>query len=231
MNAWDLIKRELRQRLSAESFNNWVALTSFVQVEGTVLVVSVPDGAAKQWLESEYGDLVRTLVQGLGLRLTGVRYDVTSSQGTRTPGPGNMLHEQEFALVADQLNPKYSFEDFVVGPCNQLAHAAARSVAATPSRSYNPLFIYGGTGMGKTHLMHAIGRELMRKHASMRVIYTSTERFMNEMINSIRHDQMDRFRQFYRTADVLLVDDVQILSEKERTQEDDQFLFHISLPV
>jgi len=220
MNAWDLIKRELRQRLSAESYNNWVALTSFVQVDGTVLVVSVPDAAAKQWLESEYGDLIRSLVQGLGLRLTGVRYDITSSQGARIVGPSNMLSEQEFAPIADQLNPKYSFDDFVVGPCNQLAHAAARSVAATPSRSYNPLFIYGGTGMGKTHLMHAIGRELMRNHASMRVIYTSTERFMNEMINSIRHDQMDRFRQFYRTADVLLVDDVQILSEKERTQEE-----------
>ena len=108
----------------------------------------------------------------------------------------------------------------MVGACNQFAHAAARSVATNPSRSYNPLFIYGGVGMGKTHLMHAIGRELMDKFGSMRVIYTSSERFMNEMIACIRTDRMQQFHQRYREADVLLVDDIQLLGNKERTQEE-----------
>ena len=118
------------------------------------------------------------------------------------------------------LNPKFTFDTFVVGACNQFAHAAARSVATNPSRSYNPLFLYGGVGMGKTHLMHAIGRELMDKFASMRIIYTSSERFMNEMIACIRTDRMQQFHQRYREADVLLVDDIQLLGNKERTQEE-----------
>jgi len=107
-----------------------------------------------------------------------------------------------------------------VGACNQFAHAAARSVATNPSRSYNPLFLYGGVGMGKTHLMHAIGRELMDKHASMRIIYTSSERFMNEMITCIRTDRMQHFHHRYREADVLLIDDIHVLGSKERTQEE-----------
>jgi chromosomal replication initiator protein len=122
--------------------------------------------------------------------------------------------------VAGSLNPKFTFATFVVGACNQFAHAAARSVATNPSRSYNPLFLYGGVGMGKTHLMHAIGRELMDKHDGMRIIYTSSERFMNEMIACIRTERMQQFHQRYREADVLLVDDIQILGTKERTQEE-----------
>ena len=122
--------------------------------------------------------------------------------------------------AAQSLNPKFTFDSFVVGGCNQFAAAAARSVVANPSRSYNPLFLYGGVGMGKTHLMHAIGRELMTKFGSMRIIYTSSERFMNEMIACIRNDRMTQFHQRYRAADVLLIDDIQLLGNKERTQEE-----------
>jgi chromosomal replication initiator protein len=118
------------------------------------------------------------------------------------------------------LNPKFTFDSFVVGSCNQFAHAAARSVATNPSRSYNPLFIYGGVGMGKTHLMHAIGRELMQRFGSMRIIYTSSERFMNEMIACIRNERMPQFHKRYREVDVLLIDDIQLLGNKERTQEE-----------
>jgi chromosomal replication initiator protein len=119
-----------------------------------------------------------------------------------------------------QLNPRFTFDRFVVGSCNQFAHAAARAVASKPSRSYNPLFVYGGTGMGKTHLMHAIGLELIQQYAGMRIVYTSSERFMNEMINCIKTERMSHFQQHYRTADVLLIDDIQILGGKERTQEE-----------
>src|SRR5207247_2352992 len=111
-------------------------------------------------------------------------------------------------------------DSFVVGTCNQFAAAAAKSVADNPSRSYNPLFLYGGVGMGKTHLMHAIGRHLMDRFGCMRIIYTSSERFMNEMIACIRTERMPQFHQRYREADVLLVDDIQLLGNKERTQED-----------
>ncbi len=118
------------------------------------------------------------------------------------------------------LNPKFTFETFVVGACNQFAHAAAKSVATNPSHSYNPLFLYGGVGMGKTHLMHAIGRELVSRFGTMKIIYTSSERFMNEMIACIRTDRMPQFHQRYREADVLLVDDIQMLGNKERTQDE-----------
>jgi chromosomal replication initiator protein len=124
------------------------------------------------------------------------------------------------APPVSSLNPKFTFDSFVVGACNQFAHAAARSVATNPSRSYNPLFIYGGVGMGKTHLMHAIGRALINNHASMRIIYTSSERFMNDMITCIRLDRMPQFHDRYRSADVLLVDDIQLIGNKDRTQEE-----------
>jgi chromosomal replication initiator protein len=125
-----------------------------------------------------------------------------------------------FASPVSQLNPKFSFDSFVVGACNQFAHAAARAVATTPSKSYNPLFIYGGVGMGKTHLMHAIGKSLLEHYGSMRIVYTSSERFMNEMIGCIKSDRMGQFHRHYRSADILLVDDIQVLAGKERTQEE-----------
>jgi chromosomal replication initiator protein len=130
------------------------------------------------------------------------------------------VDNSDLDATASLLNPKFTFESFVVGACNQFAHAAARSVASNPSRSYNPLFLYGGVGMGKTHLMHAIGRELIDRFGSMRVIYTSSERFMNEMIACIRTERMEQFHQRYREADVLLVDDIQLIGNKERTQEE-----------
>ena len=128
--------------------------------------------------------------------------------------------DTEWESTNHPLNPKFTFDSFVVGASNQFAHAAAKSVAKNPSRSYNPLFIYGGVGMGKTHLMHAIGRSLMDHYATMRVIYTSTERFMNEMISCIRTERMQNFHQRYREADVLLIDDIQMLGSKERTQDE-----------
>jgi chromosomal replication initiator protein len=118
------------------------------------------------------------------------------------------------------LNPKFTFDSFVVGSCNQFAHAAAHAVATNPARSYNPLFIYGGVGMGKTHLMHAIGRSLVDHHATMKIIYTSSERFMNEMVTCIKSDRMQLFHRYYRSADVLLIDDIQILEGKAGTQEE-----------
>src|SRR5262249_40901961 len=128
--------------------------------------------------------------------------------------------EPAFTPSGSQLNPKFKFENFVVGSCNQFAHAAARAVASFPARSYNPLFIYGGVGMGQTHLMHALGRALLAELFGMRIVYTSSERFMNEMVGCLRSNRMPSFHRHYRSADVLLIDDIHILGGKERMQEE-----------
>jgi chromosomal replication initiator protein len=149
-----------------------------------------------------------------------VTYEAQPVRGVRNQALAAVESIAEPESQANALNQKFTFDSFVVGACNQFAHAAARSVATNPSRSYNPLFIYGGVGMGKTHLMHAIGRQLIDNFATMRVVYTSSEKFMNEMIACIRTDRMQHFHQRYREADALLIDDIQLLGNKERTQEE-----------
>jgi chromosomal replication initiator protein len=219
MNAWDEIKIRLEAKLSVESFENWVAPTRFLRIERRILWVSAPDEETRNWLESEYAGAINPLVRAAGL--TAIAYELAEKQGGASQaGPSGDAREPEFSSPATQLNPKFSFDTFVVGACNQFAHAAAKSVATTPSRSYNPLFLYGGVGIGKTHLMHAIGRSLIENYSGMRIVYTSSERFMNEMIACIRSERMAQFHQHYRSADVLLVDDIQVLGKKERTQEE-----------
>jgi chromosomal replication initiator protein len=223
MNPWDEIKKQLEAQISVESFQNWVSRTRLADIDGGILRVSVPDEETKSWMEREYAPQVNSLLRDLGTAFKGVSYDCA----TRNPSVREMLTPREdFFREFDveshvgQLNPKFTFESFVVGACNQLAHAAARSVATNPSRSYNPLFIYGGVGMGKTHLMHAIGRALMHNCGGMRIVYTSSERFTNEVVTGIRLERMSQLRQRYRSADVLLIDDVQLLGNKERTQDE-----------
>jgi chromosomal replication initiator protein len=221
MNAWDQIKKELASTLSAQSYENWVSPTVFSRLDGSTLFVSVPNEATRTWMETEYSDAVGSVIHKLGLDLKTVRYVAESSPTNYEPGARTAEAVLlEFESTCHQLNPKFTFDSFVVGACNQFAHAAARSVATNPSRAYNPLFVYGGVGMGKTHLMHAIGRALLDQHGGMRIIVTSSERFMNEMITCIRLDRMPQFHQRYRSADVLLVDDIQLLGNKERTQEE-----------
>jgi chromosomal replication initiator protein len=216
-NAWDRIKSRLATKVAPQEFQNWLARAVFGGVADGVIQVTVPDPVTKEFIEQEYAELVRAVIRELDLPFQRVTYVVEpDASGAAGPPPA----EPAFASTAMQLNSKFRFENFVVGACNQFAHAAARAVASSPSRSYNPLFIYGGSGMGKTHLMHAIGRSLLESYPVMRVVYTSSERFMNEMILCIRSNAMPAFHRHYRSADVLLVDDIQILSGKERTQEE-----------
>jgi len=218
---WDLIKEQLQKKLSVESFENWIARTRFAGIEGKTMLATAPDRQTAIFLVEEYGHQINSLASALGLGVDRVEFCAESA--SRTPGmPGsrpdshNEQHEIESPIT---LNPKFTFESFVVGACNQFAHAAAQSVAMNPSRSYNPLYIYGGVGMGKTHLMHAIGRALMAR-GRMRIIYTTSERFTNEVVTGIKHERMPQLRARYRTADVLLIDDIQSLGTKERTQEE-----------
>src|SRR5689334_6084307 len=218
MNPWEQIKQQLEAVLSAESYRNWVSRTSFGHLDGGMLHVSVPDDENKAWIETEYANQVNAIIRKLNLPVHMVLYEPSGPQKEQEiPGPER---DGEPAAPVNQLNPRFTFDTFVVGACNQFAHAAARSVATNPSRSYNPLFLYGGVGMGKTHLMHAIGRALMTNSAGMRIIYTSSERFTNEVVSGIRLERMPQLRQRYRSADVLLIDDIQLLGNKERTQEE-----------
>ena len=219
MNAWDQIRNYLQLKVSAENYNNWLKGTTFAGLDGTTLFVTVPDRETRAWLEREFPVMIRSAIQELALPVKHVTYEAEATRGPMNQAMAT-VEASDVESASGSLNPKFTFDTFVVGACNQFAHAAARSVATNPSRSYNPLFLYGGVGMGKTHLMHAIGRELMDKHGSMRIIYTSSERFMNEMIACIRTERMQQFHQRYREADVLLVDDIQILGTKERTQEE-----------
>src|SRR5450432_458337 len=222
-NYWDQVRNYLQARVSPESYDNWFKGASFLSFEGETLFVSVPDRETRTWLETEYASLIRAGIQEMAIPVRHVSYESAATRGKQNQALAAVESGNDVDPVTSLLNPKFTFDSFVVGNCNQFAHAAAQSVATNPSRSYNPLFLYGGVGMGKTHLMHAIGRALMDRFGTMRVVYTSSERFMNEMIACIRTERMQHFHQRYREADVLLIDDIQLIGNKERTQEE---LFH-----
>jgi chromosomal replication initiator protein len=181
-------------------------------------------------MESDYGDYVGSAMRELKLPIRRVRYEVGAADSEPRPseaeGERNNAGEIVFGPPAAQLNTRFTFDTFVVGPCNQFAHAAAKSVATKPGHSYNPLFIYGGVGMGKTHLMHAVGRALVDQFSGLRIAYTTSERFMNLMINCIKVDRMSQFHQHFRSADVLLIDDIHAIAGKERTQEEFFYTFN-----
>ncbi|MBA3974581.1 MAG: chromosomal replication initiator protein DnaA [Candidatus Solibacter sp.] len=216
-NAWETIKEQLGATLTSEAYENWVARTSYGGESGERLRVKVPDEVTKSWLESEYAAKVKTAIRELRLPVAEVHYELDSAPAAVRPRDGEAAY---FHPVRKQLNRKFGFDSFVVGSCNQFAHAAAMAVAARPSESYNPLFIYGGSGMGKSHLLHAIGLQLIQERPWMKVVFTTGERFMNEMIHCIRTDRMPSFHENYRTADALLIDDIHSLAGKERTQEE-----------
>jgi chromosomal replication initiator protein len=225
MNTWDQIKHRLEERIQPDAFRNWVVRTTLRSTDGDMIVVTAPDEATRSFMEVEYADAVHSVIRELGMPYRKVVYELAQAMPAALPeaAPGD---QALFQGPTTQINLKFNFDNFVVGPCNQFAHAAARAVATLPARSYNPLFIYGGVGMGKTHLMHAIGKSLVDNFTGMRIVYTTSERFMNSMINCIKLDRMPQFHQYYRSADVLLIDDIQVIGGKERTQEEFFYTFN-----
>jgi len=227
-DAWDRIKGSLAARLSEGAYQNWISRTAFSSFHDGELTVRVPNETTEAWIRQEYGSQVQAAIEELHLPIRKIHYTseaVSAAAAGQGSGPVSLSSgipsaEGLFENTAAWLNPRLTFDAYVVGTSNQLAHAAARAVATMPSRSYNPLFIYGAVGIGKTHLMHAIGRSLLDNFGGLNVVYTSSERFMNEMINSIKLDRMPLFHRHYRTADVLLIDDIHIIAGKERTQEE-----------
>lgn len=227
-NVWEQIKGCLAAKLSQGAFQNWITQTTFVSLRDGHLSVRVPNETTATWIRLEYGSEIRNAIEELDLPIRQVEYEIPSAASTSPLDPPSYAAqngqlraaEPAFECTANWLNPRLTFDTYVVGTSNQLAHAAAQAVAKTPSRSYNPLFVYGGVGVGKTHLMHAIGHSLLENFSGLNVVYTSSERFMNEMITSIKLDRMPLFHRHYRSADVLLIDDIHIIAGKERTQEE-----------
>jgi chromosomal replication initiator protein len=217
MNLWDQVLARLETKLNRHSFATWFRPTTFIDASPSRLAVRVPNLQFKEWLTKNYLSVISEALAELGHPDLRVAFETEERQTPTTD------HDRDVPTTSP-LNPKYTFESFVVGSSNQFAHAAARAVAEIPSKSYNPLFLYGGVGLGKTHLMHAIGHYIYARNQQLNLLYISTDRFINEMINAIRFDRLPAFRQKYRTIDVLLVDDIQFIAGKDRTQEE---FFHI----
>ena len=224
---WDKVLARIETKVNRYSYFTWFKNTSLMADDGAALAVRVTDPMVVDWLTKHYGGVLDEALSEAGrpgARVTFIpetleNRDVTPDLPSKEhEDPPDVDHGQE--QTADQLglSPRYSFDTFIVGASNQFAHAACRAVAEAPSRSYNPLFIYGGVGLGKTHLMHAIGQYVLTHNAGATLTYISAERFMNEVVNAIRYDRILEFRERYRGVDVLLVDDIQFIVGKERTQ-------------
>ena len=222
MSIWDKVLRKIAEKIDSQSFYTWFSPTVFVGLKNDILSIKVPNRLFEEWLKEKYSRIIRKSLDELGYR--DLKITFLSSQPMSTePQEGKSSKARGKRLTfgdSSQLNPRYTFDSFVVGDCNEFAHAAAQSVAENPSKSYNPLFIYGGVGLGKTHLMHAIGFSTMKRHPHLKVSYLPSERFMNELISSIRHDRAQEFRERYRSIDILLVDDIQFIAGKDCTQEE-----------
>jgi chromosomal replication initiator protein len=207
LSVWHRLQSQLQQELDPDEYSTWFAPLRVRSEKEDCLELLAPNRRFLMTLEESYRATVDRAISGL----EGPTYRV-------------MFTVQENAPVGDtpgtRFNPRYEFETFVVGSSNQFAHAAARSIAENPARSYNPLFLYGGVGLGKTHLLHAVGHTIQRKHPNLRVAYLPAEQFVNELISSLRFNRMPDFRERYRNIDVFMVDDIQFLANKERTQEE-----------
>jgi chromosomal replication initiator protein len=220
MNLWDKILQHSERRVNPHSFATWFRPTRLERAEEDRLIVRVPTRLFCKRLTETYGQLLQAVLTELGRPQLQLEYVCAESEpvsATAAPSPQAKL---DFDSAAHQLNPRYTFESFIVGASNQFAHAAAMAVAEQPSKSYNPLFLYGGVGLGKTHLMQAIGHTLKRRNPSLRLTYISAEKFTNEVIASIRLERMAAFRDRFRNMDVLMVDDIQFIATRERTQEE-----------
>jgi chromosomal replication initiator protein len=247
-NVWDSILAAVEKRINHESFTTWFKPISFIDIDDAAIRLRVPDRVFEDWILNNYRDVLEEAIEEVGLAGISVNFEVhapgqlglkteartpaafTAKAGTSSKPVAIPSVQVESVTTATRsvdteqaelpLNQKYTFGTFVVGSCNQFAHAAALAVADSPSKTYNPLYLYGGVGLGKTHLMCAIGHKIKEQNRHLRLSYISAEKFMNELINAIRYDQTMTFREKYRSIDVLLIDDIQFMAGKERTQEE-----------
>jgi len=220
---WRAVLGDLQVSLSPANFETWLKDTALAEADENRFRIAAPNGFARDWLDNRY----RTLISQALARVVGGTVQVEFVVADAPGPPPTQADEDALPLPPASaggntvnLSPRYTFSNFIVGSANRLAHAAALSVAERPGHAYNPLFLYGGVGLGKTHLMHAIGNAVATKFPRKRVLYASSEKFTNDFINSIREQKMEDFRNRYRRIDVLLIDDIQFIAERERTQEE-----------
>jgi chromosomal replication initiator protein len=229
---WEDTLTHLELNLSSQHFSTWIKPLKLVKIEQDMVYLEVPNRFVLDWVKDNYSKLIQKILEELSAVNYRLQFSVTGQARDVLPRPGETPEIPKFPVNSQKkavnnihsadinLNRKYSFEEFVSGSSNQFAYAAAMAVANNPATTYNPLFIYGGVGLGKTHLVNAIGNAILNKSPQMRICYYTSEKFMNELINSLRYNRMDEFRNKFRSMDVLLIDDIQFIAGKERTQEE-----------
>lgn len=223
---WEQVLEIIEQKISKPSFETWLKSTKAIATNGKAIIIQVPNEFAKDWLQTQYASLIKETLKTVTNEDKEIGFSISNQKKEKSNDfKSKDFHEKTLnqspqRAVPSMLNQKYTFDTFVIGNGNRFAHAASLAVAEAPAQAYNPLFIYGGVGLGKTHLMHAIGHFIIEQNPSSQVVYVSSEKFTNELINSIRDDKTVQFRNRYRNIDVLMVDDIQFLAGKERTQEE-----------
>src|SRR5205807_8739453 len=225
---WQRLSAALKPQVSADSFKRWFSNVELIDAKDKSITLTVPNNIYQLWIESNYMPALQNAIITTFGGPRSVKFCAPSATGTQTPSDDSAAVKETLAAQMDArpgatvpgLNPRNTFESFVVGPNNEIAHAASLAVAQAPARTYNPLFIYGGVGLGKTHLMQAIGQYVWAKKKNVKVIYVSSELFINEFIDAIQHSNLVKFRKRYRQVDLLLIDDIQFLGGKERSQEE-----------
>ena len=224
---WEDILDYVKRQIPDVEYRTWFKQVQPMGVDNGTFMIGVPHSFARDWLKTHYGSVLEQALRDLGAPSPRVGFQVVSFQKSEqqdmfsaSPSSPPAGASPDTTAPSPRLNPKYVFSNFVVGPNNNLAHAAALAVAEAPGRAYNPLFLYGEAGLGKTHLMHAAGHAVADRFPNLHVEYVTTETFTNELINAIREDRMTSFRERYRSIDLLLIDDIQFIAGKERTQEE-----------
>ena len=224
---WQKTLQEIEKKISKPSFDTWLKSTRALSFEGNTIIVEAPNDFARDWLDGNYKELLTDIIDQLIGERVNIKFVIPQAKNEELAIRRNHVQIKqnnrqttEATNHKNMLNPKYTFDTFVIGSGNRFAHAASLAVAEAPAKAYNPLFIYGGVGLGKTHLMHAIGHYVLEHNPTANVVYVTCEKFTNEFINSIRDNRPDDFRNKYRNADILLIDDIQFLAGKESTQEE-----------
>lgn len=218
---WNKTLNIIKNGLTEVSFNTWIKSITPISIENDTIKLGVPNDLTKGVLNNKYKDQIIKALKIITSKKYNIEFSVSQEEAlTLDESIKSKKIKQQSNRLSNMLNPKYTFDSFVVGNSNRFAHAASLAVAESPAKAYNPLFIYGGVGLGKTHLMHAIGHYILKNNSSSKVVYVSSEKFTNELVNSIKDDKNVEFRSKYRNVDVLLIDDIQFIAGKERTQEE-----------
>ena len=225
---WEKTLNIIKGELTEVSFNTWIKSCEPISISSNTIIISVPNSFTQDILEKRYKDLVINSIEAACSKTYELEFVIASElQEVEEKNEENKNTSKKDGIsvtvndeMSSTLNPKYTFDSFVIGNSNRFAHAASLAVAESPAKAYNPLFIYGGVGLGKTHLMHAIGHYILQNNPNAKVVYVSSEKFTNELINAIKDDKNEEFRTKYRSVDVLLIDDIQFIAGKERTQEE-----------